>query len=391
MFVFISFEQSGQDCECETDYLSNQRQFLSMKLAKRLNRTQKRMSDAGAGLMILSTGSNLMYMTGVDVDPNDRELLFIIPSRGDPRLVVPEIESEKFEDANYDVSFYSSEDEFGDILGGILGEIGVPDGHIILDNKMWEEVSQEIRGKMPERDYGLAGEVLKHVRMLKSDDEIRKIKKASKICDRVVHDIRDMNPVGKTEKELANFINKGLQEYGAEGTSFETIVAVGENGAKPHHQPTDKKIEAGEMVVLDFGCFVDGYASDQTRTLVFGEEHPSRKAHEVHDIVRTAQEEAVQSVKPGIKAGHIDGVARSIIEEAGYGDNFIHRTGHGIGLDIHENPEIRKGNDEMLRPGMVFSVEPGIYLEDEFGVRIEDLVLVTENGCERLNRTSRGY
>ena len=362
-----------------------------MKYVKRLDRCQRRMSDKDAGLMILSPGSNLRYMTGIDIEPDGREVIFIIPSRGEPRLVVPDLLSGEVESSNHDVSFYGDEDNFGDILEGVLGEIGVPNGRVLLDNKMWEEVSQKIREKIVDREFGLASEVLKDVRMVKSEDEIAKIKKASKIVDRVVEDIRDMNPVGKTEKQLAGFINNRMDDYGAEGCSFDTIVAAGENGANPHNQPTDRKINSGEMVVLDFGCWIDGYASDQTRTLVFGDEHPSREAHEIHDVVRTAQEQAVQSVKPGIKAGHVDKMARDIIEEAGYGDNFVHRTGHGIGLEVHENPEIKKGNDEMLRPGMIFSVEPGIYLEDNLGVRIEDLVLVTENGFEILNKTSRSF
>jgi Xaa-Pro aminopeptidase len=349
------------------------------------------MSDEDAGLMVLSPGSNLRYMTGINIDPSDREFLLLIPSLGDPNLIVPEIESEKVEHVNFDVRFYGDDEEFGNVLGSVLSEIGVPDGRILLDNRMWVEVSQEVRDKISGKDYGLASEVLKDVRMVKGEDEINNIKKASKIVDKVVEDIRELDPVGKTEEELADFIENKMSEYGGEGTSFDTTVAAGENAGNAHHVTSDREIQAGEMVIMDFGCWVNGYASDQTRTMVFGDQHPTREAHEVHDIVRTAQQKAVEAVKPGIKASHVDRIARDIIEEAGYGDKFNHRTGHGVGLDIHEKPDINQGEDTMLKPGMVFSVEPGIYIGGKFGVRIEDLVLVTEDGCERLNKTPRGF
>jgi Xaa-Pro aminopeptidase len=360
-----------------------------MNMEERLNQCQKRMSNKGAGLMILFPSSNLRYMTGIEKKPGDRQFMFVIPSFGEPHLVAPELERDQINSFDHDVSFYSDSDSFTEFFGSFLGEIGVPEGKVLLDDQMWEKFSQDIRSVMPEKEYGLASEVLRDVRMVKSEDEIEKIRLASEIIDNVVEDVREMNPVGMTEKQLVEVIDERMNEYGGEGRSFDTIVAAGEHGAKPHHIPTDRKIDSGEMVVLDFGTWVDDYASDQTRTLVFGDEHPSRKAHRVHDIVRTAQEEAVKSVEPGIRAGSIDKIARSVIDEAGYGKNFVHRTGHGIGLEVHEHPEIREDGEEILKPGMVFSVEPGIYIENEFGVRIEDLVLVTKDGYERLNRTSR--
>jgi len=174
------------------------------------------------------------------------------------------------------------------------------------------------------------------------------------------------------------------------GNSFETIVGSGPNGAKPHHGCGDREIRAGEPVVLDFGTRVDGYPSDQTRTLVFDGEPPA-EYERVHETVRAAQAAAVEAVEPGVAAEAIDRAARDVIEDAGYGDAFFHRTGHGVGLDVHEEPYIVAGNDRELEPGMVFSVEPGIYLDGRFGCRIEDLVVVTEDGCERLNDTDRGW
>jgi Xaa-Pro aminopeptidase len=196
--------------------------------------------------------------------------------------------------------------------------------------------------------------------------------------------------VGMTEAELAGRIENELAAAGGEERSFEPIVGSGPNGAMPHHTHGDRTIESGDPVVLDFGTRVDGYPSDQTRTVVFDGE-PSDKFKTVHDVVRRAQQAAVETVEPGVTAGAVDAAAREIIEDAGYGEQFIHRTGHGIGLDIHEEPLIVDGSDRLLEPQMVFSVEPGIYLPGEFGVRIEVLVVVTRNGCERLNTTSRDW
>ena len=182
-----------------------------------------------------------------------------------------------------------------------------------------------------------------------------------------------------------------MEEYGGEEPSFETIVAAGENGAKPHHSPTDKVIEAGVPVVLDFGTRYKRYPSDQTRTMVFGDEEPSEKFKEVFEVVKEAQEKAVQVVEPGIESGKVDRTAREVIEDAGFGEEFIHCTGHGVGLEVHERPGVGKKSDDKLEPGMVFSVEPGIYIEGEFGVRIEDLLVVTEDGFRRLNESPRGF
>jgi Xaa-Pro aminopeptidase len=207
-----------------------------------------------------------------------------------------------------------------------------------------------------------------------------------------VDDLRDLgdDAVGMTEDELAAFVERQLVDRGSDGVSFEPTVGSGPNGAKPHHSHGDRVVRAGEPVVFDFGGVVDHYPGDQTRTLVFGEE-PSATVREVHDLVREAQQAAVEAVGPGVAAEDVDAAARDVIEQAGYGEQFIHRTGHGVGLDVHEEPYIVAGSDRPLEPGMVHSVEPGVYLPDEFGVRIEDLVVVTDDGCERLNRTDRGW
>jgi Xaa-Pro aminopeptidase len=218
------------------------------------------------------------------------------------------------------------------------------------------------------------------------------MRRAAAAADETVRDLRALgaDAVGMTETELAAEVADRLEANGGTAVSFEVIAGSGPNGAKPHHTHDDREIRPGDPVVLDFGTRVDGYPSDQTRTLVFDGD-PGEKYREVHGVVQEAQQAGVEAVEPGVTAASVDAAAREVIQDAGYGEQFIHRTGHGVGLDVHEEPYIVGGNDRVLEPGMVFSVEPGIYLPDEFGVRIEDLVVVTEDGCERLNGTDRGW
>lgn len=192
-----------------------------------------------------------------------------------------------------------------------------------------------------------------------------------------------------TERDLAREIESRLIAQGGEGISFE-VVGSEPNGAQPHHRHGDRKIARGDPVVLDFGSLVDGYPGDQTRTVVFDGEPPD-EFEAVHEIVREAQQAGVEAIEPGVEAQAGDRVAREVIEDAGYGDAFIHRTGHGVGLEVHEPPYIVAGNDRVLEPGMVCSVEPDVYLDGEFGVRIEDLMAVTDEGCEQLNDSPRTW
>ncbi|MDZ7702060.1 MAG: M24 family metallopeptidase [Halobacteriales archaeon] len=196
--------------------------------------------------------------------------------------------------------------------------------------------------------------------------------------------------VGWPWRGLATETRSRLYEASPEGPSFEPVAASGPNGAMPHHRHGDRVIGAGDPVVLDFGAWVAGYAGDQTRTVVFGGEPPGEFV-EAHEVVSEALEAGIAMVEPGVEAQAVDRAARALIEDAGHGDAFIHRTGHGVGLEVHEAPYIVEGNDTTLEPGMVFSVEPGVYREGAWGVRVEDLVAVTDDGAERLNGSPRGW
>ncbi|HEV8421417.1 MAG TPA: M24 family metallopeptidase, partial [Actinomycetota bacterium] len=200
--------------------------------------------------------------------------------------------------------------------------------------------------------------------------------------DRIIREGLEARP----EEEVSRRLSELLVETGCESAAF-AIVGSGANGASPHHEAGDRTIKTGDAVVLDFGGRAGGYCSDMTRTVSVGE--PNSETKEIHEIVFQAQDAAFQAVRPGVPAQEIDRAARRVIDEAGYGDRFIHRTGHGIGLEEHEPPYIVEGNTERLEPGMCFSIEPGIYLEGRFGVRIEDIVAVTQDGTMRLNHAPR--
>lgn len=193
-----------------------------------------------------------------------------------------------------------------------------------------------------------------------------------------------------TERELVQEIQRRIEEHGGTGLSFEAIVGSGPNGAQPHYRHGDRTIRSNEPVILDFGAKWDCYPGDQTRTVVFDGE-PPEEFETIHGIVWDAFQAGVDAVAPGVEAQDVDRVVRSVIESAGYGDGFLHRTGHGLGLEVHEPPYIVEGDDTVLEPGMVHSIEPGIYLEGEYGARIEDIVVVTEDGCEQLNDSPRTW
>lgn len=214
--------------------------------------------------------------------------------------------------------------------------------------------------------------------IVKEESEIRAIVRAAQIIDDTYEAVLASIKEGDSEKDVANFIKEFVLLQGASDVSFDTIVAFGKGGAEPHHVPTDCKLEKGMLVTIDMGCVFDGYCSDFTRTFAFGE--PNAKQREIYDIVYRSQLAGVEATEAGVVCEDLDKVCRDIIDEAGYGEYFIHTTGHGVGTLIHEAPRVGKGGTEKLADNMVITVEPGIYLPDEMGVRIEDMVIVGKKG-----------
>jgi D-alanyl-D-alanine dipeptidase len=223
------------------------------------------------------------------------------------------------------------------------------------------------------------------LRAVKDEDELQRLTLAGQAADASYEDIVNVQFAGRRETEVAADLADLLRKHGHSQVDF-TVVGSGPNGANPHHEAGERTIEEGDMVVLDFGGLKDGYGSDTTRSVHVGE--PTDEEREVHEIVRRAQQAGFEAVKTGIACQEIDRAARKVISDAGYGEYFIHRVGHGIGLTTHEPPYMVEGEEHPIEPGMCFSIEPGIYLPNRFGVRIEDIVVATEDGGRRLNNTS---
>ncbi|MFB6302704.1 MAG: M24 family metallopeptidase [Haloferacaceae archaeon] len=361
---------------------------------RRTRAAQERLRDRGAAGLVCAPGPNARYLSGYDGAPSERHCLLVVPAAGDPTFVVPELVAADVRDATWvtDVRAWRDDADPTDLVEDAVAEAGLDGNEVLLDDRMWAKFVLDVQAAAPGATFGLASGVLGPLRRRKDDSELAALERAAGAADAVVEEVRSRGSdvVGLTETELAREIERLLAAEGGEGTPFDPVVAVGANGARPHHAHGDREIGPGDPVVLDFGTLIDGYPSDQTRTLVFAGDPPAEFTA-VHDVVREAQAAGIAAVEPGTTAGEVDRAARDAIEAAGYGDAFVHRTGHGVGLEIHEEPYIASGNDVELEPGMVFSVEPGVYLEGRFGVRIEDLVVVTADGAERLNATDRGW
>ncbi|MFB6304105.1 MAG: M24 family metallopeptidase [Haloferacaceae archaeon] len=361
---------------------------------RRTQAAREGLRERGGAALVCVPGPNVRYLTGFAGESFERHCLLFVPARGDPTFVAPELSAADVREATgiEDVRAWSDDEDPTALVEDVVAELGLDGELVLLDDRMWARFVLDLRAAAPEATFGLASEVLGPLRRRKDDAELDALERAAGAADAVLERLRarGSDVVGTTEAELAREITDLLAAEGGEGTPFDPVVAAGENGARPHHAHGDREIRPGDPVVFDFGTRVDGYPSDQTRTLVFAGEPPD-EFPAVHDVVREAQAAGVDAVEPGATAGDVDAAAREVIAAAGYGDAFVHRTGHGVGLEIHEEPYVAAGNDRELEPGMVFSVEPGVYLEGRFGVRIEDLVVVTESGARRLNRTDRGW
>jgi Xaa-Pro aminopeptidase len=252
---------------------------------------------------------------------------------------------------------------------------------------MWAEKVLAFRGAMPHTRQVVAGPLLQRLRMRKSTTEIKALREAGAAIDRVHARMDEWLRVGRTEREVGRDIADAIISEGHCRVDF-VIVASGPNGASPHAEVSDRVIEAGDAVVVDIGGTTEaGYCSDETRTYSLG--HPPAEFSECYAVLLRAQVAACEHARPGVTAESVDAVGRDLITAAGYGKAFMHRTGHGIGLETHEEPYIVAGNRTVLEPGMTFSIEPGIYLPGKHGARIEDIVAITENGSERLNQRPR--
>jgi len=361
---------------------------------ERVASCQERLAGGDADALVLFPSVDMEYLSGFTDEPMERHLFLVVAQDDDPVFVAPELYESHIEDDAWveDIRTYGDGGDPLAVVTDVSAELGIQGGRVLVDDRMWAQFTLDLRGALPDADFGLASEVLAPLRMRKDSREVDALRRAGAAADAAMQDVRALgsDAIGMTEAELAGYVEDRLAAHGGTGTSFDPIVGSGPNGARPHHRHGDREITRGDPVVFDFGTRIDGYPSDQTRTVVFAGDPPAA-FETVHEVVAEAQQAACETVQPGIPAEAVDAAARDVIADAGYGDQFIHRTGHGLGLEVHEEPYVVSGNDQTLQEGMVFSVEPGVYVDGEFGVRIEDIVVVTADGCERLNDTSRNW
>jgi Xaa-Pro aminopeptidase len=348
----------------------------------RLENLQTVMARLDVDLTAIAPTSNMGYLLGFSPIADERLCLLLV-TRRDTRMVVPSLNADQVE-ARAKVSTLRWRDEEGPeaALATALSELNTRRPALLAaDAAMRADVLLTLqRGTQPQRSIS-AAELMTTLRIRKSSHEIELLVRAAAQADRAMMAGFEACRVGATEREVAQVIAQAFRDDGAEEVCA-TLVASGPHGAFPHHEPGTRTLSPGDTIVIDIVATLDGYCSDITRMVHLGE--PSDEVRRVYDTVREANRRGREAARAGALASDVDRAARSIIEEAGYGPYFVHRTGHGLGMDVHEPPWISGSNARVLEPGMVFSVEPGIYLPGRFGVRIEDIVAVTQGGCRRL-------
>jgi len=355
------------------------------RYAERRRRAQEAAEEAGLAGLLVTPGADLVYLTGYAPLPLERLTLLGIASARDPFLVVPALERPAAEAApgvaGLEVLPWPDGGDPYELVAVLLRS-----GRFAITDQTWSSHLLALEHATADCMFVAAGRALPLLRAVKDPDELERLRGAGRAADAAFAGVVGLPFAGRRETEVAADLDRLLREQGHARVDF-TIVGSGPNAASPHHDSGERTIRAGDAVVMDFGGVREGYCSDIARTVFVGE--PDEEQARVYDIVRAAQQAAFDAVRPGAIAQEVDRAARAVIAEAGYGEFFVHRTGHGIGLEIHEPPYIVEGNETELRPGMTFSDEPGIYLPGRFGVRIEDQVAVTPQGAERLNEASR--
>lgn len=358
--------------------------FDSSVYAHRLAAATAATADAGLAGLVITPGYDLRYLIGSRAQTFERLTALVLPATGRPTMVVPRLELAALrESAVADLGvavrdWVDGEDPYrlvGDCLGALPAAVAVTDSMQALHLLPLTAVLQTTPV--------LATEVLRNLRMIKDPSEIDTLRKAGAAIDRVHARVPEFLVPGRTEADVAADIAEAIVAEGHSEVAF-IIVGSGPHGADPHHECSDRELQAGDIVVVDIGGpFEPGYHSDSTRTYSLGE--PDPKVAQRYSVLQRAQQAAIDSIRPGIPAQQVDAAAREVLAAAGLAEYFVHRTGHGIGLSVHEEPYIVAGNDVALAAGMAFSVEPGIYFPGEWGARIEDIVIVTDDGAESLN------
>jgi len=350
----------------------------------RLAAVRGRMEEAGVDTVLLSLGADLPWLTGYTAMPLERLTMLVLPLEGDAILVVPQLEAPRVDPAP-DLFTVRAWEETEDPIEIVTGVIGRSRRRLAVSDRTWAAALLALQATLPRATWTTASTVTAALRAIKDIAEVDALRQAAAAADRVATALvtGQVPLIGRTEAEVSRDLGDRLVAEGHDSINF-AIVGSGPNSASPHHESGPRRIEAGEAVVCDFGGTMAGYCSDITRT-VFTAPPPAEFA-DLYAVLQTAQAAAVDAARVGTSCHDVDAVARDLITGAGFGPEFLHRTGHGIGREEHEDPYLLSGNGELLAPGHAFSIEPGIYVRDRWGARIEDIVVATEAGPNALNR-----
>lgn len=339
----------------------------------------------------LFPSANMYYLTGFWPSAQDRQMLSILSRTGESIFVVPEMYERQISKYTWikDIRAWKNKEDFEITLNNVVKELHLSKGKIALEDRTWAKFFIKIQNSFSRIKFCPASSILKESRIFKSDLEVKFLMKAGNLAKEIMNDIIEELEVGISELEISGLIEYFARKKGSQKMSFETIVSFGKNSSNPHSEPSKRRLRKRDVIMIDLGPKYKGYCSDMTRTIFIGE--VPKKVRKVYEIVAKAQNRALLATKPNIKACELDEVARKVMREYGFEEFFIHGTGHGIGLDIHEAPYITKENDSKIKKGMVFTIEPGIYLTEKFGVRIEDSVLVTDDGYDILTNYPKDF
>lgn len=352
-------------------------------LTERCNRIIEKMKEKNLNQLIITSPADIYYTTGHWLESGERLQALYLNIHGDKILIVNAISSNIQDRNNIKICSFNDNDNPIKLLSSIVNS-----NEILGIDKNWpSHFLIELMEMHANIKLVNSSEIIDIVRMIKDEDEIAKLRNASNVVDNVMEDIINYIGKGITERQAAKQLRETFEKYGTHEYSFEPIIAYGKNGADPHHGTDDSLLEEGNSVVIDIGGRTDFYCSDITRTVFFGE--PCVEARKIYEIVLEANMRAIEIIKPGVLFSDIDRAAREYIEKCGYGKYFTHRTGHCIGIEDHEYPSVGGNNQMPIEAGMVFSVEPGIYIPGKYGVRIEDIIVVTKDGKEVLNKAPK--
>lgn len=361
--------------------------MIEIEVKRRRERISKRMAQAGVDWLVLGPGADFRYLSGVALEQSNRLSVLLIDATGWAKLIVPALEQSALANTKVletidEVDFWADSQNPSDLLKTSVG----PGLNLLVNGDLWSRSLLQIQNQLSPQSISIADALIGQERIIKSDYEITELSKAASAINVVHSRVGEILVPGITERALAARLSAFMIEAGHMASEF-VIVAAGSSAAEPHHEPAEIKISRCQPVVIDIGGpLSSGYFSDMTRMYCIGE--PNEQAKQAIAAVMVAQELAVQAVAPGVMASTIDKVARDSLNQEGLGELFIHRVGHGIGLEVHEAPWLGAKDDIEIAHGMVFSIEPGVYMPGHWGVRIEDIVVATEDGARRLNSAS---